>query len=112
MKEQDEEFADAPNAIRRAAGLSEAPKPSPTKREIVEKSLEFGRTIRELEDFGYFANRLVVRKEWRDFSNHSIDPRHRIAAVDAYYDEYCREPTDMEYEEVGCLLRKRYGEPS
>lgn len=81
------------------------------RKGIVEKSLEFGRTIRELEDFGYYQERRRVRKEWKDFSNRTIDKEFRLGAIDAYYDEYCREPTDEEYEEVEREFRSRYGHP-
>lgn len=79
---------------------------------IIEKSRDFGRTIRELEDFGCFEERLRVRKEWKDFSNRTIDKQYRLMAVDAYYDEYCREPTDEEYKEVECRILKKYGSSS
>jgi hypothetical protein len=99
------------NAERRDAGILELPDRQ-IKREIIERSLEYGRLVRELEDFGYFAQRLNVRRGWKDFSNREIDKRYRLAAIDAYYDEYCREPTDEEYEEVERGLRTRYGHPS
>jgi hypothetical protein len=82
------------------------------REEIIRKSREFGRRVRELEDFGYYEQRLIVRKMWRDFSNHTIDKRYRLAAVDAFYDEFCREPTDEEYEEVERELKRRYGHSS
>lgn len=92
---------------RRRAGVLVRPDYE-KKREVIRRSLQFGKTIRELEDFGYFDERLAVRSQWKDFSNRQIDKEFRLAAVDAYYDEYCREPTDTEYEEVECRLRKKY----
>lgn len=101
------------NTERSIAGLQPIVyRPHVDRRFVVEKSLDFGRSIRELEDHGYFQERLRVRKLWRDFSNHSgLDKKLRMAAIDAYYDEYCREPTDEEYEEVERELRERFGDP-
>jgi hypothetical protein len=96
------------HAVRLLAGK---PAYAIDRKGIVDKSLEFGRTIRELEDFGYFEERLRVRKEWKDFSNRTIDKQFRVGAIDAYYDEYCREPTDEEYAEVEQRLRRVFGDP-
>lgn len=63
---------------------------------IINRSREFGRKIRELEDQGEFDKRRALRTEWRRFSNH-LNRKYRLGAVDAYYDEYAREPADNEY---------------
>lgn len=63
---------------------------------IINRSREFGKKVRELEDKGDFDGRKRLRTEWRRFSNH-LDRKYRIGAIDAYYDEYCREPNDNEY---------------
>lgn len=63
---------------------------------IINRSREFGRQVRELEDAGEFEKRKAKRTEWRRFSNH-LHRKYRLGAVDAYYDEYCREPNDNEY---------------
>jgi hypothetical protein len=65
---------------------------------IINRSREFGRKIRELEDQEKYDERRRLRTEWRRFSNH-LNRRHRIASIDAYYDEYCREPAEGEYKE-------------
>jgi hypothetical protein len=64
---------------------------------IINRSREFGKTVRELEDKGDFGKMKAVRTEWRRFSNH-LDRKYRIGSIDAYYDEYCREPADGEYD--------------
>jgi hypothetical protein len=65
---------------------------------IINRSREFGRRIRELEDKDEWDKRRLLRTEWRRFSNH-LPSRLRTASIDAYYDEYVREPTDGEYKE-------------
>jgi hypothetical protein len=64
---------------------------------VCNRAREFGKTVRELEDKGEYERRKRVRTEWRRFSNH-LSPKYRVGAIDAYYDEYCREPTEDEYE--------------
>lgn len=107
-----EDIQDYINAERSLAGLEPVVfQPNVDRRFVVEKSLGFGRRVRELEDHGYFQERLRVRKMWKDFSNRAIDKKFRLAAIDAYYDEFCREPTDEEYDEVERELRERFGDP-
>ena len=65
---------------------------------IINRSREFGRRVREAEDTEQWDRRRLIRTEWRRFSNH-LNRRHRTASIDAYYDEYCREPADGEYQE-------------
>ena len=96
-----------PNVARRRVGFVEDPARK-TKRDVIQRSLEYGRAIRELEDFGYMEERRKMRSQWRAFSNREIDKSLRPASIDAYYDEYCREPTDEEYKEVECRLKKKY----
>lgn len=68
------------------------------KARICNRAREFGKTVRELEDKDQWERRKSVRTEWRRWSNH-LDKKYRLMAVDAYYDEYCREPVDGEYEQ-------------
>lgn len=69
-----------------------------TLSQVINKSREFGRAVRELEDKNLWDKRRLKRTEWRQFSNH-LNRRYRTASIDAYYDEYCREPAEGEYKE-------------
>ena len=66
--------------------------------EVIDKSREFGRRHRELEDAKEFEAVKELRREWRHFSDHLHRNLRRIS-LDAYYDEYRREPADGEYKE-------------
>lgn len=65
---------------------------------IINRSREFGRKVREFEDTNKWDERRRTRTEWRRFSNH-LSSRHRTVSIDAYYDEYSREPAEGEYKE-------------
>lgn len=63
---------------------------------VVNRSREFGRLIREYMDKGEIDLYRSRRVEWRRFNKH-LTPKLRLISVDAYYDEFCREPMEAEY---------------
>lgn len=65
--------------------------------EMCHTAREFGQSVRELEDAGNFAERKTCRQQWRAWAD-SLPGNWRLAAVDAYYDEYSREPAEREYQ--------------
>lgn len=67
-----------------------------SRRAITDRARKFGKTVRELEDKGLDDRRRRTRTEWRRWYKHLSKFDQRLA-IDAYYDEFCREPLDNEY---------------
>lgn len=67
-----------------------------SRQTITDRAREFGKTVRELEDKDRNEERRMARMAWRSWYK-CLNKFDQRAAVDAYYDEYCREPLDNEY---------------
>jgi len=70
----------------------------PSVGTLIATARSFGRKVRETQDKGLTEEHKRLRREFRTFCD-AISKEWGLTALDAYYDEIRREPTDDEYEE-------------